>query len=97
MAYAHVRGGGEKGVKWHKQATKGLRSRNWTDLEDCVAYLIQKGYTHPNVLVLSSHSAGSITIWNIINRNPHLFKAVVMNYPFLDVLGLLLDSSQPLT
>lgn len=97
LAYAHVRGGGEKGIRWHKQATKGLRSRNWTDLEDCVAYLIQKGYTHPNVMVLSSHSAGSITIWNIINRNPHLFKAVVMNYPFLDVLGLLLDSSQPLT
>lgn len=32
LAYAHVRGGGEKGGSWHRQAMKGLRYRNWTDL-----------------------------------------------------------------
>lgn len=97
LAYAHIRGGGEKGRKWHIAGVKNKKYKNWIDLEDSVAYLLRKQYTHPNVLILSSHSAGSITIWNTINRYPHLYKAVIMSYPFLDVLGALLDKNKPLT
>ncbi len=46
---------------------------------------------------MSSHSAGAIAVWNAINRNPHLYKGAIMNYPFLDVLTALLDNSQPLS
>jgi protease II len=31
-----------------------------------------------------------------MNKSPHLFKGVVMNYPFLDVLNTLLDPNDPL-
>ena len=97
LAYAHVRGGNEKGRKWHEAAIKGNRSASWEDLEDCVAFLLKEEYTHPNILILVSHSAGAITVWNAVNRNPHLYKAAVMVYPFLDVLSALLDSSKPLS
>ncbi len=96
IAYAHVRGGGDKGKQWH---AKALKDKNviWSDLEDCVAYLLREKYTHPSILFLESHSAGAITVWNMINKSPHLFKAVVMKYPFLDVLNTLIDPNDPLS
>lgn len=95
VAYAHVRGGSDKGKRWHTQALKN-RNLTWSDLEDCTAYLIKQKYTHPSLLFLQSHSAGAIAVWNLINKSPHLFKAVVLNYPFLDVLNTLLDEADPL-
>ncbi len=41
LAYAHIRGGGEKGARWHKLAVQSGRFRNFTDLQDCVAYLVK--------------------------------------------------------
>lgn len=41
VAYAHVRGGGEKGKKWHSQALGANRDRTWKDLEECIGYLIK--------------------------------------------------------
>ncbi len=33
----------------------------------------------------------------MINKAPHLFKAVIMNYPFIDVLNTLLDPNDALS
>ena len=96
LAYAHIRGGNEKGRSWHQAAVKSNRRHSWMDLENCVAFLLKEGYTHPNILVLHSHSAGAITVWNAINRKPHLYKAAILSYPFLDVLTTLLDDQHSL-
>ena len=32
LAYAHIRGGGEKGIKWHLAAKQGKRAQSWHDL-----------------------------------------------------------------
>jgi protease II len=32
LAYAHIRGGGEKGHSWHTAAIKSNKYKNWTDL-----------------------------------------------------------------
>lgn len=96
IAYAHIRGGRENGKSWHDDA-KQNRTSTWNDLEDCLAYLFKEQYTHPNILILHSHSAGSIPVWNLINRNPHLCKAAILNYPFMDPLTMLMDPTLPLT
>jgi oligopeptidase B len=36
-------------------------------------------------------------VFNAINRLPHLYKGVILRYPFLDVLTSLLDDQQPLS
>lgn len=41
MAYAHVRGGNEKGKKWWNEAILKKKSRAWKDLHECVAYLLK--------------------------------------------------------
>jgi protease II len=97
IAYAHVRGGNEKGNSWWSQGSLQNKSRSWKDLHECVAYLIKEQYTHPALLTLYGSSAGAITVWNELNRHPWLYKAAVMAYPFLDVLTSLLDDKLPLT
>lgn len=95
--YVHVRGGSEKGKRWHNEAQETSRDRTWKDLEECVGYLIKEQYTHPSLLFLSTSSAGAIAAWNAIDRRPHLYKAVILRFPFLDVLNSLMDSTQPLS
>ena len=97
IAYAHVRGGNEKGNVWWKDGTLEKKSRAWKDLDECVAYLIKEEYTHPALLVLYGSSAGAVTVWNELNRHPSLYKAAVLVYPFLDVLTSLLDDKLPLS
>lgn len=49
------------------------------------------------MLFLSTSSAGAIAAWNAIDRKPHLYKAAILRFPFLDVLNSLMDSTQPLS
>lgn len=97
VCHAHVRGGNEKGHKWHSSAQGDNRVRTWLDVEECVGYLIREQYTNPALLFLQSSSAGAIHLWNIINRKPYLYKGAIFRAPFLDVLTSLMDPSQPLS
>ena len=42
-------------------------------------------------------SAGGMLMGTVINMRPDLFKAAVMNMPFLDVLSALLDQTLALS
>ncbi len=97
LCHAHVRGGNEKGQKWHSQSQGDNRCRTWLDVEECVGYLLRERYTHPSLLFLSSSSAGAINLWNVIARKPYLYKGAIFRAPFLDVLSSLLDPNQPLS
>lgn len=67
------------------------------DLISCANFLIAEGYTHPSVLCAVAGSAGATNLATAINMRPDLWKAVVLNVPFLDVIGSLTDENQPLT
>jgi oligopeptidase B len=97
MAFAHIRGGNEKGKEWHES---GKLTNKHMVIEDylAVAYgLVQMGYTHPNYLAGYGQSSGGAVIAQAINRKPDLFRAVVLSHPFVDILTTLLDESLPLT
>ncbi len=97
FAIAHVRGGGELGRPWY-EAGKLLHKKNtFTDFIACAEHLIGEGYTSPQRLVIQGGSAGGLLMGAVTNLRPDLFKAVVAQVPFVDVLTTMLDESIPLT
>lgn len=78
FAIAHVRGGGEKGQGWHSAGKKETKSNTWNDIIDCSEYLINKGYTEPDKLVLYGVSAGGIALGRAITERPELYKAATI-------------------
>ncbi len=85
-AYAHVRGGGEKGEEWYKDGYKATKPNSWKDLIACAEYLIKRKYTSSQKLGVTSASAGGITVGRAIIERPDLFKAAVISVGSLNVL-----------
>jgi oligopeptidase B len=94
---AHIRGGGELGEEW-KEAGRMMKKRaTFTDFVASAEYLIKAGYTSSDRLVIQGGSAGGLLMGAVTNLRPDLFKAVVAQVPFVDVVNTMLDASLPLT
>jgi len=96
-AIAHVRGGQELGRQWYEDGKLLKKKNTFTDFIDCAEYLVREGYTSPDRLFAWGGSAGGLLMGAVINMRPDLFKGVVANVPFVDVLTTMLDESIPLT
>ncbi|CAN0008226.1 unnamed protein product [Ectocarpus fasciculatus] len=97
LAFAHVRGGGERGKAWHA-AGRGLDKWNsFWDFEACAEHLVSGGFTSPSLMGARVNSAGGLLAGVMVNQRPGLFSAMVMKAPFLGVLSAMRDSSLPLT
>jgi prolyl oligopeptidase len=79
MAFAHVRGGGEKGEEWYKAGYKSTKPNTWKDFISCGEYLVKNGYTSPQKLAGMGTSAGGILISRAITERPDLFGAAICN------------------
>ncbi|CAM9946155.1 unnamed protein product [Ectocarpus sp. 12 AP-2014] len=97
LAFAHVRGGGERGKAWHAGG-RGLDKWNsFWDFEACAEHLVSGGFTSPSLMGARVNSAGGLLAGVMANQRPGLFSAMVMKAPFLGVLSAMRDSSLPLT
>lgn len=97
LGIVHVRGGGDLGDAWHF-AGRHLRKENtFNDLIDVANRLVESGIGHPEMLAARGASAGGTAIGVVANEAPGLFKVLVADVPFVDVITTLLDSALPLT
>jgi oligopeptidase B len=97
IAIAHIRGGGEMGRKWYEDG-KFLKKKNtFTDFIACAEDLIDRKWTSKDAIAISGGSAGGLLMGAVTNMRPDLFKVVVANVPFVDVVTTILDTSIPLT
>jgi oligopeptidase B len=97
FAIAHVRGGGDRGRTWYDDG-KLLRKKNtFTDFIAVADSLVRRRYTAPGRLVIQGGSAGGLLMGAVVNLRPDLFRAVVSQVPFVDVITTMLDASLPLT
>jgi oligopeptidase B len=97
FAIAHIRGGGDRGKTWY-DAGKLLKKKNtFSDFVAVAESLVRRKYTAPDRLVIQGGSAGGLLMGAVTNMKPGLFKAVVTQVPFVDVVTTMLDASLPLT
>jgi oligopeptidase B len=94
---AHIRGGGELGEPWREAGRMMKKMNTFTDFINSAEFLIKNKYTSSNRLVIQGGSAGGLLMGAVVNMRPDLFKGVVAQVPFVDVLNTMLDASLPLT
>lgn len=96
-AIAHIRGGQEMGRAWYDEG-KMLNKRNtFTDFIAAAEHLVRERYTSPRGLAIRGGSAGGLLMGAVVNMRPDLFKVVIADVPFVDVINTMLDASIPLT
>jgi len=93
----HIRGGGELGEPWRDAGRMMNKINTFTDFIACAEHLVNNKYTSKDRLVIQGGSAGGLLVGAVANMRPDLFKAVVAQVPFVDVLNTMLDASLPLT
>ncbi len=96
-AIAHIRGGEELGRHWYEDGRQLKKKNTFTDMIACGDYLIREGYTNREKMFAMGGSAGGLLMGAVTNMRPDLFKGVVAEVPFVDVLTTMLDESIPLT
>jgi oligopeptidase B len=97
FAIAHVRGGEELGRSWYEDGKLLKKMNTFTDFIDCAEHLIKQKYTNSDILFAMGGSAGGLLMGAITNMRPDLFKGVVAQVPFVDVVTTMLDETIPLT
>jgi oligopeptidase B len=93
----HIRGGGEMGEPWREAGRMMNKINTFTDFIACAEHMVKQKYTSSDRLVIQGGSAGGLLMGAVTNMRPDLFKAVVAQVPFVDVLNTMLDASLPLT
>jgi oligopeptidase B len=97
FAIAHVRGGGELGRPWYEQGRLMHKKNTFTDFIACAERLVADGWTSRDRLTIRGGSAGGLLMGAVTNMRPDLFRAVVAEVPFVDVVTTMSDESLPLT
>lgn len=97
VALAHIRGGGELGKPWHDAGKMMTKKNTFTDFIASAEYLTAHGYGSKAKIGIEGASAGGLLMGAVTNMRPDLFKVVLCEVPFVDVMNTMLDSSLPLT
>ena len=97
FAIAHIRGGQELGRLWYENGKLLNKWNTFTDFIVCAEYLIREKFTRPEKLFAMGRSAGGLLMGAVSNLRPDLFKGIVAEVPFVDVVTTMLDASIPLT
>jgi len=97
VATAHIRGGGDMGQAWHDHGKMKEKMNTFTDFIAAADHLVKERYTSKDKLVIQGGSAGGLLMGAVTNMRPDLFKAVIAQVPFVDVVNTMLDETLPLT
>ncbi|MEM7232680.1 MAG: prolyl oligopeptidase family serine peptidase, partial [Planctomycetota bacterium] len=97
FAIAHIRGGGELGRSWYENGKFLYKKNTFSDFIAAAEHLIDGGFTSPRRIAIHGGSAGGLLMGAVINARPELFRAVIADVPFVDVVSTMLDETLPLT
>ena len=97
VAYAHIRGGGDLGDRWHDAGKMMVKRNTFTDFIAVTEHLLAEGYGSKDKVIIEGGSAGGLLMGAVVNLRPDLFRIVLSHVPFVDVMNTMLDATLPLT
>jgi oligopeptidase B len=97
FAIAHIRGGEEMGRQWYEDGKLLKKMNTFNDFIDCADYLVSNAYSSAQHLYAMGGSAGGLLMGAVVNMRPELWRGIVAQVPFVDVINTMLDASIPLT
>jgi prolyl oligopeptidase len=86
FAFANIRGGGDKGVKWARDGRGRNKQNSLDDFIAAAEFLIREKYTCSEKLGATGASNGGLVVAAAAIQRPDLFKAVVPVVAPLDML-----------
>jgi oligopeptidase B len=96
-AIAHIRGGQEMGREWFEQGRILKKKNTFIDFVDAAQFLVKEKYTSADKLFANGRSAGGMLMGTIINMRPDLFRGVLAEVPWMDVITDMFNTDLPLT
>ena len=96
-AIAHIRGGEELGRQWYEDGKMLHKKNTFFDFIACAEYLVKQGFTSTDRMFAMGGSAGGLLVGAVVNMRPDLWKGVIAQVPFVDVVTTMLDENIPLT
>ncbi|MBA2563082.1 MAG: S9 family peptidase [Chitinophagaceae bacterium] len=97
FAIAHIRGGQEMGRDWFEQGRLLHKKNTFTDFIDAAQFLVNEKYTSPDKLFANGGSAGGMLMGAVVNMRPDLFKGIIAEVPWMDVITDMYNTDLPLT
>jgi oligopeptidase B len=97
FAIAHIRGGSDLGRQWYENGKMLKKTNTFKDFISATEFLVKNKYADPKKVFAMGGSAGGLLMGTVANMRPDLYKGMVAQVPFVDVLTTMLDESLPLT
>ncbi len=94
---AHIRGGTERGRGWYLDGKLKNKKNTFLDFIASAETLIAKNFTSAGAIVAQGRSAGGMLMGAVANMRPDLFRALLAEVPFVDVINTMSDETLPLT
>jgi oligopeptidase B len=94
---AHIRGGQELGRKWYEDGKLLKKKNTFNDFVDAAEYLVKDKYTASDKLFANGGSAGGMLMGAVINQKPELWRGVIAEVPWMDVITDMFNDKLPLT
>ncbi len=94
---AHIRGGQEMGRKWYEDGKVLKKKNTFNDFIACAQYLVDQKYTFTDRLFINGGSAGGMLMGAVTNMRPDLFRGVLAEVPWMDVVTDMENPDLPLT
>jgi prolyl oligopeptidase len=86
FAQPNLRGGGEFGDAWHRAGMLEKKQNVFDDFIAAGEWLIANHYTSAKKLAVEGGSNGGLLVGAALTQRPDLFRAVICEYPLLDML-----------
>ena len=97
VGIAHIRGGQEMGRQWYDQGKMLKKKTTFTDFIAVAEYLEREGWTSADRLAIRGASAGGLLMGAVTNMRPDLFRVVIADVPFVDLINTMRDPTLEFT